>query len=464
MRYILALIYLILCLFSFVVIGQETSKSSNINPQDSLADLRRKEYEDRLKFIKEMKLKWEKDPQGYADSVARVKEVRRFNKATARIEEYKNLPSLDNLTEIDLTGARLNEIPSWIYNAKNLEILVLDHNRIRILPESLKQLKYLRKIYLRYNDLGSHRIKIPKLNGIEKLDLTGNLLTHLPKVYRFDNLSELILEENSFDKIPTWRVRRLKNLKELDLSSNPIKVQKKWYGLLDQIEILKLNKCEIDNIHPSLYRMNGLKEIQIQVNVLRDIPAGISSLENLEKLSFYKNELSDLPADFFDLSKLRVVDFYYNEFERIPSEIGKLRQLEILYLSFNKLYDVPSEIERLSNLQELYIHHNRLSEIPESFSQLEKLRIFHFQNNYIPEFPSQILNLINLRDLDISNTDIRTIPAGISALKLKNFYWRNLDIDLNVSRNKHIGNTLLRLREQGTNVYPNVSSHDFSNN
>ena len=68
----------------------------------------------------------------------------------------------------------------------------------------------------------------------------------------------------------------------------------------------------------------------------------------------------------------------------------------------------------------------------------------------------------SLRDLDISNTDIQSIPKEIGKLKLKNFYWRNLDIDLNDFRNGTAREGIMQLIKQGTNVVPAVSMQEIS--
>ena len=428
--------------------------------QDSATLAKRKAYEEVLKRVEENRKRRERDPKRYADSIAAVYEERLYLRAKERLDGYAK-DDIAALKEIDLTGARLTQIPAWVYKANNLEVLLLDNNQITELPNELKGLKKLKRIYWRNNALGSQKVKIPKLDSVEKIDLAGNQLSKLPKVKRLKNLEELVLEKNSFEKLPTWKGRRLKNLKELDISSNPIVLHKKWYGLLDHIEILKVNNCRLDSIHPSFYKIGGLKELQLQKNDLKRIPEGISDLINLTKLSFYQNNLLRLPDDLFELEKLEVIDLYYNNLEKIPSDISKLKELKILYLSFNQLYDLPASIGKLSELRELYIHHNRLSVIPPSISALKKLRVLHFQNNYLNTFPLSIIELKSLRDLDISDTDILSIPTELQELNMKTFYWRHLDIDVNDPKNAESLSTLLSLQEKGVNVVPPISRHEI---
>ncbi|WP_420575727.1 leucine-rich repeat domain-containing protein [Ekhidna sp.] len=450
-------LYLFILIFILPVFSQET----NLSTEDSTAIERRKQYEETLKRIEEIRRRREKDPERYMDSIRKIKEEERYQEAVDRINQYK-ASDLSSVKELDLTGARLSQIPDWVYDAERLEILILDYNQIHELPKSLNNLSELKRIYWRYNELGTNRPKIKRQEGIEKLDLTGNGLKKLPKVHRLKDMEELVLENNAFTKIPTWKGRRLKSLRELDLSRNPVVINRRWYWLLKDLEILHLNKCEIEYLHPSLYKMAGLKELLIQVNELSEISKGISALQNLSKISFYKNNLQNLPADLFGLEQLEVIDLYYNELEKIPSDIAKLRSLKILYLSFNSLYDIPDEIGDLSGLEELYIHHNRISEVPQQLEELDSLRVFHFQNNYIPTFPAQVLGMRSLEDLDISDTDISQIPGQINELNLKTFFWRNLDIDLNDPEQFETREALKKLMEQGVNVVPSIAIHESS--
>lgn len=436
--------------------SQSSDSNTGQNEEDSASIARRKDYEERLNKLREYERRRQADPEKFKDSIRQYREQRSYQEALERINEYQNDKNLSNLKEIDLSNARLDAIPEFVYSAVNMEVLVLDGNRITQLPDRLNQLNKLKRIYWRNSNLGSQKVKVARLSGIEKLDLSGNGLTKLPRIHRIKGIEELVLEENEFKKIPLWRVRKLKSIKELELSQNPVILDKRWYGLIDHVKILKLNKCNISSIHPSLYRMKGVEELQIQVNKLQTLPEGISELNQLTKLSFYKNELDSLPSDLFDLNNLEVIDLYYNKLQVIPSDISKLKNLRILYLSFNELYDIPGEIGDLSLLRELYIHHNRISEIPSSISGLDSLRVLHFQNNYVPQFPEHLLTMNNLKDLDISNTSIQDLPSGLEQMNLKSFYWRELDINLNHHDRVETRDLILKMMENGVRVSPRI--------
>ncbi len=456
----LVILSLLLFWFSSLYAQENKVNDGSINKKFPVEG--KSNYEERLKRFEKVNRLREKDPKRFMDSINRIKDERLYGEAIERIEFYKNNPDLSLLKEIDLSNARITSIPSFVYKVDSLEVLVLDNNSISELPKELGQFEKLKRVYWRNNQLDQEkRIKINKIGRLEKLDLSGNALRKLPKVHRINSINELILEKNNFSTISLWRLRKIKGLKELELSQNPVEMKKRWYGLISHLEVLKLNKCRLQTLDPSLFKISGLKELQVQVNEIENIPEGISGLTHLTKVSFYKNRLKSLPNDFYDLKQLRVLDLYYNELTIIPDDIARLQNLRILYLSFNRIYDLSSAVGNLEKLSQLYIHHNRLSEMPVSIERLDSLSTFHFQENYINEFPHFILNMKQIKDLDISFNDIKEIPLEIETLDLKSFYWRGLEINFNDPDNYPLGELIQRLDENGVIVSPKINMKEF---
>lgn len=420
---------------------------------DSTIARQKDEMDRRMRILIKM---MREDPKAARDSLAKARLARQKNSSKKRIEGYLTSGNLEELKELDLSNGDFTEVPAFVFEAKNLEVLILNDNRVEKLPKELQQLSKLDRIYWERNELGKKRFKIPKLPGVTKLDLSGNALRKLPKLKRLDGLKELVLQENEFESIPTWKLRKARTIKEVDLSSNPMTLGKEKYHRLDWLPVLKLNKCGLDSIHPSFYRLTGLEELQLQVNKLTSVPEGVSSMSKLTKLSFYKNELTSLPADLFEMQDLEVIDLYYNQLQIIPDDIGKMKSLSILYLSFNKLYSLSEEVGELDKLEELYLHHNRFSDLPLSLKKLSSLKTLHVNENYLTEFPSQILSLEALRDLDISNTDITSIPASLESMSLAEFYYRELDINYNNITNAYIQPMIVRMQEKGVTVSPRI--------
>jgi len=326
----------------------------------------------------------------------------------------------------------------------------------------------MKRLYWRANNLEDVLwIRIAKLNNLEKLDVSKNKLTRLPRgVRRVKELEELVVEECLFDEIPVHRLSKNPSLKTVSFNRNhfPLNLAKGNYDKLDFIEIFKLNNIGLHDIHPSFYLMSGLKELQLQENHISSIPEGIGALQQLQKLSFYKNKLEKIPNDLFGLKNLVAVDFYYNALQVVPEEIGMLINLEILYLSHNKIYTLPESIGNLSLLSELYLHHNRFTALPSAISQLDILETCRVNENYLMEFPIQFLALKQLKDLDLSNNQIKKIPREILNMpSLDLFTMTNNPIDFTDPKNEDIADLLFELSQKGVTVAPKIEKQIVEN-
>jgi leucine-rich repeat protein SHOC2 len=165
--------------------------------------------------------------------------------AALSIKKYdpaiKHLPSqlgiLINLVELDISCLEnLEDLPSEIGNLKKLEKLIIDNgNSCRMnvsIPESIGQLENLKVLRL-YGALDARvegskpRIKnLPKnisnLKNLEELDLGRNGLKIFPsqlKLSSNSNLKKFNLSFNEIHELPSF-IGELKNLVELDVSGN----------------------------------------------------------------------------------------------------------------------------------------------------------------------------------------------------------------------------------------------------
>lgn len=426
---------------------------------DSIQEARMRKfeiYEKRKQIYDKM---YAVDPKATVDSANWAIIKNGQGNSEERITAYLSNDRMDTLTEIDLSASGLKEVPSFVFKAKSLELLILDDNHIKKLPKALGELPNLKRIYWRRNQLDDFWwISIKKIEGLDKLDISNNSLSRMPVgIKKLTGLKELVAEENFFGEVPINRLKKATFLRTLSLSkSHDLIINENNYENLNFITVFKANKCKLERIDPSIYDMTGLDELQLQENELVSIPVGISRLSNLTKLSFYKNKLTALPKDLFDLN-LKVIDLYYNELEVIPEWIGELENLEILFLAHNRIYALPESVGNLTRLDELYLHHNRLSVLPESLSNLTELKVARVNDNYLEDFPTQFLGLTELKDLDISNNQIKTIPKGLADLDyLDLFNYQDNPINFNIPANSYVPDMIYTMIEKGVICVPRV--------
>jgi len=135
----------------------------------------------------------------------------------------------DEIEKVYLCQNRLTSIP--FVNATNLELLILDDNRLRSahFPGEYHILHNLKKIVLSSNEIAT--IKKDDFSHLKNIRIKN---LHLSKcniknieAESFDNLVDLetlILSQNSIETLPTLIFEKLENLKNLNLKENKLSI------------------------------------------------------------------------------------------------------------------------------------------------------------------------------------------------------------------------------------------------
>jgi Leucine-rich repeat (LRR) protein len=152
--------------------------------------------------------------------------VFRLNLSNQTFDDFTiGLSKFKNLKYLSLRNDHLTTIPAEIGALKNLKVLDLGGNNFQILPEEFIKLQNLEELYMDedknlllskdFDILG----KLPKLkilhlerNNIDKLPKNIDKLTHLESLYLTNNLLHFIPPQ----------VKKMKNLKYLEIRLNPL--------------------------------------------------------------------------------------------------------------------------------------------------------------------------------------------------------------------------------------------------
>ncbi len=122
----------------------------------------------------------------------------------------------DKLVELYLSAMKLAVIPDTIKNLKNLKKLNLSNNQISHIPDEITMLEEIEDINLSKNLLKRIPDNISDLNKLKRLVISNNNLSELPvSIKSMYHLKELDISENKFEDIPEEAKELLKNGTEL---------------------------------------------------------------------------------------------------------------------------------------------------------------------------------------------------------------------------------------------------------
>lgn len=123
-------------------------------------------------------------------------------------------------SKIDLSNQGLTEIPSYIFDCKNLKILKLNNNAISEIPKELSHLKQLRNLDISNNNISQLYARTFDLQNLVTLNLNNNQIKTVPKqIGTLVKLQKLLLAGNLIERLPE-EIKNLSSLKALNISSN----------------------------------------------------------------------------------------------------------------------------------------------------------------------------------------------------------------------------------------------------
>ncbi|KAM7489878.1 hypothetical protein LguiB_027362 [Lonicera macranthoides] len=309
------------------------------------------------------------------------------------------LRSLD-LSSNNLTG-QLPELFQTMFASKNsLEILNLCGNRVSGLLPDFTIFSSLRILLLCENKLNG---SFPKCSGqsspLERLSLSENELNGpLPALTSFSLLRYLYLDNNNLTVKPE-SIRKLPNLKELDLSFNLLTLEFSFdWTPRFQLSYIKLANCKLGPHFPKWLR----------------------SQRNFSSLDISSTGISDtIPNWFWDLSpKLQFLNISYNQIH------GMLPNLSLKFVNL-----IPKNIDLSSNhfkgsiplfprnMSVLNLSKNMLSGSIISMCTIatDFLKYLDLSDNHLSgELPSSLKNCSSLRVIDMSENKLSgQVPVWI---------------------------------------------------
>ncbi|CAG9859084.1 unnamed protein product [Phyllotreta striolata] len=288
--------------------------------------------------------------------------------------------SLRNLQWLDISHNGMYEMDFDVFrNTKKLQVLIASHNLLADVSNDI--FRFLDK--LRIVDLSHNRLRVLPDNlfreeGLDRLDLSHNMLSKLP--------------------LTAMSVATAMSVCELDFSWNSISSLAHG-GLLTRFR--KLNFLDLS--------YNRLA--QIDTGTFKGLPRlSYLDLSHNSQLTLEHNGLSFLGLEY-NLLHLKLDNVSLSMVPILPTP-----NLISLSLAHNSLPTVPPEMAtNLTRLQRLNLDNNDLTAIPIVTHQLAELRYFSIAGNPITFLSNTSLLGVadRLVELDIRNFDLNTLESGV---------------------------------------------------
>ncbi|OCT93560.1 leucine-rich repeat-containing protein 58-like [Xenopus laevis] len=263
-----------------------------------------------------------------------------------------------NLTHLGLENLNLELVSE--NKRKDVQQLLLPHNRLVFLPPLVASLSHL-----------------------HLLDISNNNLVYIgDEILGLTKLKTLLAKNNRLDEFSFPKEMGRMRLEVLNLSGN---------------------RCE--EIPEQFLQIPTLKSLSLGGNRLKSIPAEIENLISLEFLYLGGNFISSIPPELANLPYLSYLVLCDNRIQSVPPQLAQVHSMRSLSLHNNLLTYLPREILSLVHLQELSLRGNPLvvrfvrdlTYTPPTLLELAARTIMSRGIPYCPrELPENLLRYLDL--------------------------------------------------------------------
>ncbi|XP_036410599.1 volume-regulated anion channel subunit LRRC8C-like [Megalops cyprinoides] len=256
-----------------------------------------------LKSLKTLHLKsnFTKIPQSIVDVSSHLQRLYIHNDGT-KLVMLNNLKKMAHLVHLELVHCELERIPHAVFSLTNLQELDLKENNLKSIEEivSLQHLRKLTSLKLWHNAIAYIPDHIKKLGSLERLYFSHNKIEVLP--------SHLFL---------------CHKLRYMDLSHNEIRFIPPEIGVLQSLQYFSVSCNKIENLPDELFFCKKLKTLKLGMNFLTVLSPKISFLIALTHLELSGNHFEGLPAELGSCRALKRSGLVVEDalFETLPSDV-----------------------------------------------------------------------------------------------------------------------------------------------
>ncbi len=237
------------------------------------------------------------------------------------------------------------------------DIIISKNGVYRSLDWALIEYQEVKKLDLSTRDTKNPGIEyLVKFKNLEELNVEiDRPLSELKVLFRLNSLKKLkITFKNNFDvdTIPSI-VGQMGKLEVLILEGHNFRELPEEICYLQSLKILNVIGKNRDDSKLKLPRKIGnlknLEELYIDGNSIKVLPKSIGELTSLKILSCKENLLKELPSTICNLENLKTINLFHNQINKLPKNFGRLKRLEYLDLAHNNIHSLPQSFGELGN-------------------------------------------------------------------------------------------------------------------
>ncbi|KFB40977.1 AGAP010012-PA-like protein [Anopheles sinensis] len=198
--------------------------------------------------------------------------------------------------ELKLSGRKLKDFPKAAgkYNLSDTVIADLSRNRFCELPDDITCLAFLERLLVYHNTIRSVPETIRGLHSLTYLDLRNNQLSALPREICTLPLQVLLVSNNRLATLPD-ELGRMDKLTELDAACNQITHLPARMGDLRSLRSLNLRSNQLVYLPRDLTCLQ-LAFLDISSNKIATLPVELRQMSSLVDLELCNNPLTSPPA------------------------------------------------------------------------------------------------------------------------------------------------------------------------
>lgn len=293
--------------------------------------------------------------------------------------EIGNLPN--SLMIVEFRDNKITEIEEDIIQLKELQRFDLANNDISTLPPKMGTMEHVKALNVEGNPMrGIRRDIISKGTLAIMKYLRTRIVTSKASNGHHNGQSSLPMSSEVADHT---KKHALATSKTLDLSKKPFTP-----NLLEDcgdipLEVISMSKMGISEIPPglSLFQLS-LRSLDCSMNKISCINASIGGFMSLTHLNLASNLLVNLPAEFSSLQNLIELNIMQNRFKELPDCIFMLSCLEHLLAGGNQIEKIDTNgLRKLSKLSTLSLQNNSISQVPPELGLISTLKNLQLEGN-----------------------------------------------------------------------------------